>query len=347
MSTNLEPGLPLPPRTKAWRHLFLLVAAGIGLYFLLPQIAPIEHALRVAATLRISFVILSLMAQSLSYLGSGYLLRAVVRLIATPVSTIDGALITMGANSVGTLGGGVLGTTGMTYRWLRQEGITPEAAGLGGWIPVFLNDAMLAIVSLAGLLVFFFLQRLSGVLITGFALALVILAGGLGALLWVLTHREKLTPVAAAIAKVTAKLRRKPPDPHAIDIAVSRLVAAWDALVRGGWRAPATGAFLNLAFDILTLGFLFVAAGHGVNPLVLIAGYGVPQLLGKLTVILGGVGVVETTMVGLYGLLGVPTAVSVVVVLVYRLVSFWLPTLAGVALLPYFERRERVANKAS
>ena len=172
MSTNLEPGLPLPPRTKAWRHLFLLVAAGIGLYFLLPQIAPIEHALRVAATLRISFVILSLMAQSLSYLGSGYLLRAVVRLIATPVSTIDGALITMGANSVGTLGGGVLGTTGMTYRWLRQEGITPEAAGLGGWIPVFLNDAMLAIVSLAGLLVFFFLQRLSGVLITGFALAL-------------------------------------------------------------------------------------------------------------------------------------------------------------------------------
>src|SRR6185312_16253813 len=128
-------------------------------------------------------------------------------------------------------------------------------------------------------------------------------------------------------------------DPHAIDIAVSRLVAAWDALVRGGWRAPATGAFLNLAFDILTLGFLFVAAGHGVNPLVLIAGYGVPQLLGKLTVILGGVGVVETTMVALYVLLGVPKPAAIVAVLGYRLFSFWLPTIIGIALVPLLDMR--------
>ena len=61
----------------------------------------------------------------------------------------------------------------------------------------------------------------------------------------------------------------------------------------------------------------------------------------KLTVILGGVGVVETTMAALYGALGIPAPIAVVVVLVYRLISFWLPTLAGVALVLYFEHPEK------
>ncbi len=110
--------------------------------------------------------------------------------------------------------------------------------------------------------------------------------------------------------------------------------------MQGGWRGPASGAALNIGFDMLTLAFLFSSARHGVSPLILLAGYGVPQLLGKVTVILGDVGVVETTMVGLYGSLGVPTPICVVVVLVYRLFSFWMPTLAGIALVPYFEHRK-------
>jgi len=42
-------------------------------------------------------------------------------------------------------------------------------------------------------------------------------------------------------------------------------------------------------------------------------------------------------MVGLYGALGVPRPIAVVVVLAYRLLSFWLPTLAGIAFATYFE----------
>lgn len=312
---------------------------GLGLYLLLPQLARIEHALRVAATLRVPFIALSLGAQILSYLGSGYLLRAVVRQRAQPVSVLEGALVTIGANSVGTLGGGVLGTAGMTYLWLRRRGVSPGAAGLGGWIPIFLNDAMLALISLIGLLTLILLKKFSSILVLGLTIAVLILAGGLGALLWSLTHREKMTPIATAIARFAARFRRKAYDRHSTEATVGRLLEAWDTLLQGGWRGPATGAALNAGFDMLTLAFLFLAAGHGVSLLVLVAGYGVPQLLGKLTVILGGIGVVETTMVGLYGALGVPLSISVVVVLVYRLFSFWLPTLAGIALVPYFEQR--------
>jgi glycosyltransferase 2 family protein len=233
-----------------------------------------------------------------------------------------------------------LGTAGMTYLWLRQRGVSPGAAGLGGWIPIFLNDATLSIVSLLGLLTLMVLNKFSSILALALALAVLILAGSMGALLWSLTHREKLMPLATAVTNFTGRFRRKSHDPHGTEVAVGRLLEAWDALLlNGGWRGPAAGAALNTGFDMLTLAFLFLSAGHGVSLLVLVAGYGVPQLLGKLTVILGGIGVVETTMVGLYSILGVPTAIAVVVVLVYRLFSFWLPTLAGAALVPYLEHR--------
>lgn len=92
----------------------------------------------------------------------------------------------------------------------------------------------------------------------------------------------------------------------------------------------------------LTLFFLFLAAGHSVSPGVLLSGYGLPLLLGKAAfVVPGGVGVVEGSMAILYDGLGVPDSITVVVVLGYRLISFWLPNLAGFPLAAYLQRDRR------
>ena len=337
MAVNPKP-IRAGPGAKLGRNLFLLILLGLGVYFVLPQFARIQHSFQVVSTLKISLVALSVGAQVLSYLGSGYLLKTVVKLAAKPISVVDGALLTAGANSIGTLGGGILGTAGMTYVWLRRRGVNPGAAGLGGWLPIFLNNATLAVVSLAGLAVLLVLKKSSGVFVVSLCLAILILAGGAGFLLWCLAYREKLMPIAMAITGIIAKLRHKVQDRPAIEAAVGHLLEGWDALLQGGWHGPILGALLNTGFDMLTLAFLFLAAGHGVNIAILVGGYGVPQLLGKLTVILGGAGVVEATMVGLYSALGVPRPIAVVVVLGYRLLSFWLPTLVGIALATYFER---------
>jgi uncharacterized protein (TIRG00374 family) len=325
---------PLPPKTKVRRYLLLLLFLGVALYLFLPRLAAMQHALLVLAGLRIPFVMLAVAAQMLSYLGSGYLLRSVVNLSSKPVSVIEGALVTLGANSVGTLGGGALGTAGMTYLWLRRRGVNRGAAGLGGWIPIFLNLTALAFVSLGGLLVLIRLKKSSTVLAAGLTLVTLVLIVGLGVLAWCLTHREKLAGIATGIAAFIAKFRRRPVEHSKIETAVVHLLEGWDALVQGGWRGPALGAGLNTGFDMLTLSFLFWAAGYGVSAAVLLAGYGVPQLLGKATVILGGAGLVETSMAALYVLLGVPKPTAIVAVLGYRLLSFWLPTLIGAGLVP-------------
>jgi uncharacterized protein (TIRG00374 family) len=338
MMADLELTAPLPPKTKVRRYLFALVLLGLAVYFFLPRFAAMGHAFLVISSLRIPFVALSFAAQLLSYVGSGYLLRTVVRLASKPTSIVDGALMTAGANSVGTLGGGVLGTAGMTYLWLRRRGVNPGAAGLGGWLPIFLNNTVLAIVSLAGLIVIIHIKKSSGVLVAGFTLVFLILGAVLTVLILCLLYREKLAPIAIALAGFVAKFRHNPPEPAKIVTAVGHLLEGWDALLRGGWRGPAVGAILNTSFDMLTLAFLFLAAGFRINVAVLVAGYGIPRLLGKLTVILGGIGVVEASMVGLYALLGAPRPIAVVVVLAYRLFSFWIPTLVGIALIPYLER---------
>jgi uncharacterized protein (TIRG00374 family) len=55
----------------------------------------------------------------------------------------------------------------------------------------------------------------------------------------------------------------------------------------------------------------------------------------------GGVGIVEATMTAIYVSMGVPNNVTVVVILGYRLISFWIPTLFGFPLALYLQQTTR------
>ena len=101
MTMDFEPIAPLLPNAKLRPYLFALILSGLVVYFFLPRFAAMEHAFLIISNLRIPFVALSIGAQLVSYLGSGYLLRTVVRLGAKqPTSVVNGALMTVGANSV-------------------------------------------------------------------------------------------------------------------------------------------------------------------------------------------------------------------------------------------------------
>jgi uncharacterized protein (TIRG00374 family) len=98
-------------------------------------------------------------------------------------------------------------------------------------------------------------------------------------------------------------------------------------------------AALSAGFDIATLGLLFRAAQHPVSAATLLAGYALPQVVGGILMLPGGVGALEATMIGIYATLGIPSDVGLTVVLSYRVISFWIPTLLGLAAAPYLEHR--------
>ena len=93
-----------PPKPKLRRYLFLFIFLGLSLYLILPQFGAVERALLVIRHLRPFFLGLSVATQVLSYLGSGYLLKKTIGRTNGPVSVQDGTLITIAANSIGTLG---------------------------------------------------------------------------------------------------------------------------------------------------------------------------------------------------------------------------------------------------
>jgi uncharacterized membrane protein YbhN (UPF0104 family) len=329
---------------RVGRYLPLLLLLGLAVHLILPQIATLEQSVQVIKGMVLWAVALAVGAQVLSYAGSGFLLQAIVAVVGQRLSVLRSMLITMAASSIGLVAGGQVGNAAATYRWVHRSGVSAEGAVLAGWLPSLFNNSALMIIGIFGLLHLLTVHELSTLQAIGFGLTLLVLSLIVGVILWGVHHRSQLTTLTVRVASRWAGLRRQPYNPATTEAAVGRLFSAWDVLRAGGWRGPALGAALNIVFDMLTLYFLFIAAGHAVSPGVLLAGYGLPLLLGKVTFLPGGVGIVEGTMAALYDGLGVPNGVTVVVILTYRVLSFWLPTLLGFPLVPYLQRVSGRAN---
>lgn len=95
-------------------------------------------------------------------------------------------------------------------------------------------------------------------------------------------------------------------------------------------RLGLAGALVYWACDIAVLGLCFRAFGSVVALAVLIMGYFLGTL-GSLLPLPGGIGGVEGGMIGAFAAFGLPGGRAVVAVLAYRAISFWLPTLPGIA----------------
>lgn len=84
-------------------------------------------------------------------------------------------------------------------------------------------------------------------------------------------------------------------------------------------------------FDAAALWFSLAAFGWHTDIGVLLVGYGVANLISALPELTPGwLGVLEASVAATLAALGVPVGIAVVAVLVYRLASYWLPTLVGI-----------------
>jgi uncharacterized membrane protein YbhN (UPF0104 family) len=95
-------------------------------------------------------------------------------------------------------------------------------------------------------------------------------------------------------------------------------------------RLGLLGAFAYWGFDIAVLGLSFKAFGQDMPLAVLVMGYFLGTL-GGLLPLPGGIGGIEGGMIGAFAAFGVPVGRAVLGVLAYRTISFWLPTLPGIA----------------
>ncbi|MFA9431871.1 YbhN family protein [Egicoccus sp. AB-alg2] len=99
-------------------------------------------------------------------------------------------------------------------------------------------------------------------------------------------------------------------------------------LAATGWAAA------NWLLDVAVVVVLASTIGAGTPLTGVLLAYIVAQLAASVPLTPGGVGIVETAMVGALVGAGAPAAAATVTVLGWRLVSHWLPIVVGLALLP-------------
>ncbi|MGE3983287.1 MAG: YbhN family protein [Dehalococcoidia bacterium] len=324
--------------------LVLCCFLAVVLRFVLPQVGLLTSSSRVLEEMTWWVVLLAVLAQVLCYVCHGYVIRGLQAAFGEKLEFLRGVAIVMASYSLSMIWGGQLTNSAATYRWLRRGGETGEAAVLTGIILPLLNTVSFALFSAIGLVFLLAYGELSTVLVVLFGIALLLVLSALGITWWLMRHRAEMVVALDVLSRQWARFRRRTYEPESSREAISRLTTALDHFFVGRWQRAVLGDFLSAACDFATLYILFFAAGYTMSPGVALAGYGLPLLAGKLSILPGGLGVIEGGMAALYLSLGVPGEVVVVVVIGYRLLSFWIPVLLGFPLAIVLDRGLLIAT---
>lgn len=103
-------------------------------------------------------------------------------------------------------------------------------------------------------------------------------------------------------------------------------------VVEKNWKGlwlPAFHVILMEIIDLLTLYYLFLAFHYPIYPGILITVYAISVLFSLVSVTPAGVGIVEAAMILVLTNLKVPVELATIVVVGYRLITFWIPFALG------------------
>lgn len=95
-------------------------------------------------------------------------------------------------------------------------------------------------------------------------------------------------------------------------------------------------SFVIWIFEILRVYLVFLAFGANVNIIVVGEVFIVACLVGMIPLLPGGLGAVDGLMILFYSAAGIPASVSAAATVIERLISFWMATIIGMVILPYY-----------
>jgi glycosyltransferase 2 family protein len=95
-------------------------------------------------------------------------------------------------------------------------------------------------------------------------------------------------------------------------------------------------SFLIWFLEIMRVYFIFSAFGTNVSLILIAQVFILATLIGMIPLLPGGLGAVDGVMIVFYSAAGIPPSISAAATVVERLISFWMTSIIGLALLPYF-----------
>lgn len=97
-----------------------------------------------------------------------------------------------------------------------------------------------------------------------------------------------------------------------------------------------TLSFVIWFFEIFRVYLVFLAFGANVNPIIIGEVFIVACLVGMVPLLPGGLGAVDGLMILFYSAAGVSASISAAATVIERLISFWMATILGLVIMPYY-----------
>lgn len=327
--------IPAPFRHGAAIFIALLVVE----YLVIPKFVAASHAVSLLTHVTIAFLVVAVLFEAASLFAYALLTRVLLPPGALPLGTL--VRINMATTAIShVVPGGSAASATLGYRLFtklgvigRDAGFAMATEGLGSavvlnvllWLSLVISipfagvHAIYATVAVVGLLAILAISALIFAFTRGEAGA-VRIVGIIGRRVPRLTEER----VTAFVHQIGDSLRRL-----WTDRAQLRMAIVWAAA--------------NWLLDAACLWAFLAAFHHYVNPVELLAAYGIGNVLAVIPFTPGGLGVVEATTILLLKSFGVPGDVALEAVIGWRLINFWLPIPVGAGC--YISLRGRLGSE--
>lgn len=317
-------------------RLIRLGLAAIGLYFVWPALVKVFGSYDQLTTIKARW-----------FVGMGVLelasFAAVWLLVGITTSSRHWTLIATSqlvGNAVSSIvPGGAAAGGPLQYTFMVRGGAPPDAvvSGLAA-TSVLTTTALFGLAALCVPLVFRTQEidaRLEHAAVLGLVVFLVLLLVGVLAF----TVDAVLRDGARAVQWVLNRVRRKRPPTFDLPERALEQRNRIRATLGRRWPLALVAAVSKWAFDYFALVAAVAATGVHVQPVPLVFAYVAASVLAMVPITPAGLGFVEAGLAVTLVWAGLPTAEATLATLAYRMVSYWLPLVVGIAAAVVHRRR--------
>jgi putative heme transporter len=287
----------------------------------------------------------AVLAEALSIVGYGFLQQRVLRWGGAELSLPSLTLISIANNAIAySVPGEPAVSSAYRYRFFRRHGASGASSGWAILTILIAQAIGMSLLLLIGVIVALFGH--TGVQARGIVIAGLVVVVGAGALLVrrdlllrflgvLIRLCRRLTghPRGDVMARIESTLQRMREIPLSSGAAVSVVVMA-------------TALWL---MDLVILVCCFGAVHAQVPWSGVLLAFGVAQIVASLPIVPGGIGLVEGSLAVILVAYGAKKVPALAVVLIYRLLTFWLVIIVGwisIAVIEWRVRHGAVADRA-
>lgn len=318
-------------------QLILVLALFFILVFVLLKFSDFQKVVETIKKAKFIFVLLALSAQVFTYISVAYLINILLEthnLKIKFVKLVKGVL-SMNFLNVAFPSGGLSGTSFLFYFFSKEK----IKKGIGAIIVVlhYLFNNLSFYFFLFGVLIYLiakhevradeFIASIAGFLVTLF------LTFGI----YLFFRKKKLFEkvlhwIFSRINKISRRIAKREVLKEAeVFMIISEFYHGWGEVKNKKIQISKSllcAIFVHV-FDILTVFFLFSALNYKISLAVLVIGFVLADVFSFLSLVPSGFAVFEVSLALIYSGFGVPFELAVLVVLVFRFLSLWLPIPIG------------------